>query len=125
MRLLELKELCLWLGLTPLEILILLFATLIFSFFAALKLDGLLDVTWWRLFTIYFVADGLICYFCVIVFIRQYFLGQYKAAAVRALWSLVQLLALFAFKLLLCFRLDAHKHFTYSEVLAYFSSRCI
>lgn len=32
----------------------------------------------WTLFAVYFAADGMLCYFSVIVFIRQFFRGRYK-----------------------------------------------
>lgn len=35
----------------------------------------------WSLFTVYFVADGMLCYFALIVFIRLCYLGQCKVSA--------------------------------------------
>jgi len=116
MRLLRLKELCRWMNVTPIELFLLLTATLIFSFLTALKLDEVIELSWWTLFSLYFVADGMLCYFSVIVFIRQFFRGRYKIAAVRALWSFAQLLSIFALKQLLCSKLDSHKQLTFSEV---------
>jgi len=116
MRLLELRELCRWINFTPIEIFLILTASLLFSFLAALKLDDVIDLTWWKLFSVFFVTDALMCYFSIIVFIRQYFLGQYKVAAVRASWSFAQLLCMFLFKQLLCSKLDSQKQLSYSEV---------
>ncbi|XP_003744845.1 transmembrane protein 203 [Galendromus occidentalis] len=116
MRLLELGELCRWINFTPVELSLLMSATLIFSFLAALKLDGIINPSWWSLFAVYFVADGMLCYFALIVFIRLCFVGQCKIAAIRALWSFFQLLALLALKQLLCSKYDSHKQLTYSEV---------
>ncbi|GIY35937.1 hypothetical protein CDAR_434631 [Caerostris darwini] len=69
---------------------------------ATLKLENCILMSWWTTFIPLFVCDGVNAYFCLIVFIRQYLEGQYKDAAQRSSWSLIQLLLIFLFKLLLC-----------------------
>lgn len=84
-----------------------------------LKLDRAFDVSWWTVFVSLFICDGLNAYFCVIVFIRQYIEGVYKAGAFRAVWSFLQLLLMFLFKLLLCLKAEGQKSsLVYSEVFA-------
>jgi D-alanyl-lipoteichoic acid acyltransferase DltB (MBOAT superfamily) len=77
-------------------------------------------VSWWVVFSPLFISDALNAYFCVIVFIRMYLEGSYKAALIRALWSLFMLALLFIFKYLLCQKLsdpDGTK-LDYSEVMS-------
>ena len=78
------------------------------------------SVSWWVVFSPLFISDALNAYFCVIVFIRMYLEGSYKAALIRALWSLFMLALLFIFKYLLCQKLsdpDGTK-LDYSEVMS-------
>ncbi|KAF8788322.1 Transmembrane protein 203 like protein [Argiope bruennichi] len=114
----SLKELVKWLGLTILEILLNLIAVTIFSVMATLKLENYIRMSWWSTFVPLFICDGLNAYFCVIVFIRQYLEGMYKAAALRSSWSFIQLLLVFLFKLLLCLKLEGQKNLVYSEVVS-------
>ena len=90
----------------------------------SLRGDDILEqastVSWWVIFAPLFISDALNAYFCVIVFIRMYLEGSYKAALIRALWSLFMLALLFIFKYLLCQKLsdpDGTK-LDYSEVMS-------
>lgn len=112
------KELVKWLGLTVFEMLVNLISILLFSFIAVTKLENAIDITWWTAFVPLFVCDSLNAYFCVIVFIRQYLDGIYKDAGLRALWSFVQLMLVFLFKLLLCLKLEGQKNLLYSEIFS-------
>ncbi|CAL1288712.1 unnamed protein product [Larinioides sclopetarius] len=114
----SLKELVKWLGLTIIEILLNLIAVTVFSVMATLKLENYISMSWWSTFVPLFICDGLNAYFCVIVFIRQYLEGMYKAAALRSSWSFIQLLLVFLFKLLLCLKLEGQKNLVYSEVVS-------
>lgn len=111
-----LKELARWLGMTVFEMFVELVSVMFFSLMVVLKLDNAFDVSWWTVFVSLFICDGLNAYFCVIVFIRQYIEGVYKAGAFRAMWSFVQLLLMFLFKLLLCLKLEGQRHLVYAEV---------
>ncbi|XP_077499873.1 transmembrane protein 203 [Amblyomma americanum] len=115
----KLKELARWLGMTVFEMFVHLISITLFSVMVVLKLDRAFDVSWWTVFVSLFICDGLNAYFCVIVFIRQYIEGVYKAGAFRALWSFMQLLLMFLFKLLLCLKAEGQKSgLVYSEVFA-------
>ena len=81
-------------------------------------LQGNADVSWWIVFSPLFISDALNAYFCVIVFIRMYLEGSYKAALIRALWSLFMLALLFIFKYLLCQKLSDDTKLDYSEVMS-------
>ncbi|XP_047121530.1 transmembrane protein 203-like isoform X3 [Schistocerca piceifrons] len=103
----SLDELVRWLGLTIFELWIQLNAVLVFSLLLALHIDRTLQCSWWIVFSPLFTADALNAYFCTIVFIRMYLEGMYKAALMRATWSLTLLLLLFVFKFLLCKKLQS------------------
>ena len=75
-------------------------------------------VSWLVVFSPLFISDALNAYFCVIVFIRMYLEGSYKAALIRALWSLFMLALLFIFKYLLCQKLSDGTKLDYSEVMS-------
>ena len=143
----QLSELLRWLGLTVFEIWIALVCFTAFTILLTLKVEVWNDqasdysaawiksetgsfaedtleqksaVSWWLVFSPLFISDALNAYFCVIVFIRMYLEGSYKAALIRALWSLFMLALLFIFKYLLCQKLsdpDGTK-LDYSEVMS-------
>jgi len=141
----QLSELLRWLGLTVFEIWIALVCFTAFTVLLTLKVEvwnshgsdfSLIQaetgsssrnnfeqdspVSWWVVFSPLFISDALNAYFCVIVFIRMYIEGSYKAALIRALWSLFMLALLFIFKYLLCQKLsdpDGTK-LDYSEVMS-------
>ncbi|RWS30908.1 transmembrane protein 203-like protein [Leptotrombidium deliense] len=108
-----------WLGVTLFEIFIVCVSFLIYTIVLTLKLEGVLQETsWWKIHTPLFMCDAFVSYFAVIVFIRLYLEGSYRIAFLRTLWSLNQILLLFAGKLLLCFKLENEKQITFSEVFA-------
>jgi len=132
----QLSELLRWLGLTVFEIWTALVCFTAFTILLTLKVEVWNDldpdystgdnltkessVSWWVVFSPLFISDALNAYFCVIVFIRMYLEGSYKAALIRALWSLFMLALLFIFKYLLCQKLsdpDGTK-LDYSEVMS-------
>jgi len=140
----QLSELLRWLGLTVFEIWTALVCFTAFTVLLTLKVEfwnsastenfGDLSksdtlvyssveystVSWWVVFSPLFISDALNAYFCVIVFIRMYLEGSYKAALIRALWSLFMLALLFIFKYLLCQKLSdpAGTKLDYSEVMS-------
>ena len=127
----QLSELLRWLGLTVFEIWVALVCFTAFTVLLTLKVEVWTPqtsdissqegaVSWWVVFSPLFISDALNAYFCVIVFIRMYLEGSYKAALIRALWSLFMLALLFIFKYLLCQKLsdpDGTK-LDYSEVMS-------
>merc|ERR1719458_1742899 len=117
----QLKELLKWLGLTVFEIWVGLLSFTVFTVLLTLKVEKVFDsLTWWQVFSPLFISDALNSYFCVIVFIRMYLEGAYKAATTRALWSLFMLALLFIFKYLLCQKLSdsSDTKLDYSEVMS-------
>ncbi|KAG8259176.1 hypothetical protein J6590_017355 [Homalodisca vitripennis] len=117
----SLEELVHWLGLTVFEIWVNLISLSIFTVLLSLHLEGFLmegQTTWWVIFSPLFIADALNAYFCIIVLIRMYLEGLYKAAFFRALWSFWFLGLLFAFEFLLCRKLSNLSDAEYSEILA-------
>ncbi|XP_055942695.1 transmembrane protein 203-like [Argiope bruennichi] len=110
-----LRNLLRWLGLTLIELLLNLVALTVFSVLTTFKLENYISISWWSTFVPLFICDGLNAYLCVIVFIRQYLEGLYKAAALRSSWSFIQLLLVFLFKLLLCLKLEGQKNLRYIE----------
>ena len=131
----QLSELLRWLGLTVFEIWVALVCFTAFTVLLTLKVevwtydpshslggDDISEqgsaVSWWVVFSPLFISDALNAYFCVIVFIRMYLEGSYKAALIRALWSLFMLALLFIFKYLLCQKLSDDTKLDYSEVMS-------
>ena len=115
----SLRELIKWLGITALEVWIHVVSLLVFSILLSLKLEGVMDSTsWWAIFSPLFACDGLVTYFCIIVFIRQYKEKDYRVAGLRLLSSVVCITCIFVFKLLFCKKMSEGNGLTYSEVFA-------
>jgi len=118
----QLRELLRWLGLTVFEIWIALLSFTVFTILLTVKVEDLAgeELTWWYVFLPLFVSDALNAYFCVIVFIRINLEGAYKAALIRALWSLFMISLLFVFKYLLCKKLSSgiDSKLEFSEVMS-------
>jgi len=109
-----------WLGVTPFELGMIGVSLLIYSLLLGLKVftTFLESISWWLIHTPLFVCDSFWWYFCTIVLIRQILDQSYKTAIFRALWSFNQILLVFLFKLLLCFRLEGQKSITQSEIMS-------
>jgi len=112
-----LKELLQWFGMTVFEMWISLSSILVFTILLALRFEGLLQVSWWAIFSPLLISDTLNAYFCVIVFIRMYLDGTYKSAILRAMWSFSLIGSLFMFKFLLCKKLEGSLTLEHSEVM--------
>jgi hypothetical protein len=115
----RLKEVIRWFGVTVFEILMFSVALLLYSVLLTFKLSGFL--TSWSWYTIHaplFIADALIAYFCLIVFIRQYLERTYRVAIFRSLWSFNQIMLIFLHKLLLCLKLEGQKGISNSEIFS-------
>ena len=112
------KDVLKWLGVTPFELAMIGCSFLIYSFLITIKTaTSLLDgFSWWSIHSPLFVCDSFWAYFCTIVLIRQVVSHSYKTAIFRALWSFNQILLVFLFKLLLCFRLEGQKQISRSEI---------
>ncbi|XP_054156645.1 transmembrane protein 203-like [Oppia nitens] len=115
-------EIIKWFGVTAFEILMILVSLAIYTVLMTLKVDNIFGsgdwMSWWTVHSPLFVCDALLCYFCIIVFIRQYLEAKYKIAVFRAVWSFNQILLMFLAQLLLCFKLEGQKNLTNSEVLS-------
>lgn len=114
----NLQELGQWLGVTAYEIWIWLSSLAVFTILLSLKCDGELDLSWWVVFSPLFIGDALNAYFVVTVFIRMYIAKRVRPATLRTLWSLLQLVLVFLFEFLLCWKLAEPAQFEYSEVMA-------
>lgn len=115
-----LREVMSFLGISVFEIWLNIISLTVFTFLLAFKLDDgpLNEQNWWQIFLPLFIADGLNCYFCVIVFIRMYFCGQIKNGLLCTTWSLSVLTLIFVFKFLLCRKLSGQSTLEYSEVVS-------
>lgn len=114
----NLQELGQWLGVTAYEIWVWLSSLAVFTILLSLKCDGELDLSWWVVFSPLFIGDALNAYFVVTVFIRMYIAKRVRPATLRTLWSLLQLVLVFLFEFLLCWKLAEPAQFEYSEVMA-------
>lgn len=114
----SLKETTRLLGLTAIEMLFHIIGISIFSILFVLRMEQVVTLNWWLVFTPLFAADGIHCYFVYVVLLRMLLAGMYKAAPLRALWSYTILALHFAFKFLLCKKLNGQLSMDYAEVLA-------
>lgn len=113
-----LNEIVQWLGMTAFEIWTHLVTLLVFSVMAVLKYESVINLSWWSVFTPLYIADGLNCYFCIIVFIRMVKETELRAAVIRFLSSMLYLTLLFVFKILLCQKLSRTRIISTSESMA-------
>ncbi|XP_002732732.1 transmembrane protein 203-like [Saccoglossus kowalevskii] len=113
-----LKEVVMWLGVTAFELWINLVTILIFSILLALKLESVVDMTWWEVFIPLFTCDGLNAYFCAIVFIRLWIDRDLRTAGLRAVWSALVLIMVFIFEMLLCQRLEDENNLSFSLIMS-------
>ena len=114
----KLKDILKWFGVTLFEITLLSIFIFTYTITLTMKLSNVVlgTTSWWFIHCPLFISDSLLSYFCLIVFIRQYIERTYRVAVFRALWSFNQILLIFLFKLLLCFKLEGQKQITISEV---------
>ena len=114
------KDMLRWLGVTPFEVCMIAVSLLVYAILVVAKsCTSYLDsVSWWQVHGPLFACDCLWAYFCCIVLIRQLVDQSYRSAVYRALWSFNQILLIFLFKLLLCFRLEGQKQITQTEILS-------
>lgn len=68
----QLREILRWLGLTVFEIFTALTCFLLFTILLTLKVEKVVDWSYWTVFAPLFVSDAFNAYFCIIVFIRMY-----------------------------------------------------
>ena len=113
-----LYEIVQWLGMTAFELWMHLVSLMAFSILAVLKYEEAVIISWWSVFTPLFIADGLNCYFCMIVFIRMVKDENLRSAVIRFLSSMLYLTLLFVFKILLCQKLNRTKIISSSESMA-------
>ena len=109
-----------WLGVTAFELCLIAVSLVVYLLLLTLRLTtDLFDhCSWWIIHSPLFICDASWAYFAAIVFIRQLMSLRSRAPIFRALWSFNQILLIFLFKLLLCFRLEGQKQITHSEILS-------
>ena len=91
----SLKEVSIWTGLSPFELLWQMVAFTCFSVLTVLKVEqvhGYHQVSWQKIFIPLFAANCFSAYFSVIVLIRSILNGEVKRAVQRTAWTLIQLL---------------------------------
>lgn len=119
----KLKDILRWLGVTVFEVTLFCISITIYSVLLTFRLSNITilsdaTVSWFTIHSPLFVSDALLSYFCLIVLIRQYLVRTYRVAVFRALWSFNQILLVFLFKLLLCFKLEGQKQISHSEMFS-------
>ncbi|XP_026286267.1 transmembrane protein 203 [Frankliniella occidentalis] len=112
------EEIVVWIGVTLFEAWIHTVCLTVFLLFLTLKLDGILDRSWWVIFSPLFVGNALSAYFCVIGFIRMYLEGLRKHAFIRTIWSLSFLFLMTVFEVLLIRKIMGNNNLEYSEILS-------
>lgn len=110
------KETVALLGMTLFEIWVKITSLIFFLTLLALQRDGLIDQSWWIIFSPLFVADALNAYFSVIVAIRMH-LNEANPLK-RSAWSFLSLTLLFSFEVLVCKKYAGTLSLEYSELMA-------
>ncbi|GAU96666.1 hypothetical protein RvY_08081-1 [Ramazzottius varieornatus] len=91
----SLKEVSIWTGLSPFELLWQVIAFTCFSVVAVLKVEqveGYYQISWLKIFIPLFAVNCFNAYFSVIVLVRSVLNGEVKKAIQRTGWTLIQLL---------------------------------
>jgi len=115
------NEVLRWFVVSMFEVCVWLVCVTIFSILLVLKVEKICfeNTSWFLIFSPLFVSDSINAYFCIIVFIRQYVDCELNSGStLRTLWSHLVLVLLFAFKYLLCQKLNDSIKLESSEVLS-------
>lgn len=112
----SLKELENWLRMTIFEFSIVVLSAFAFSILLALKIEGVLESSWWTVFSPLYACDTMIGYFDLIVFIHLYKANEKSIAVKRIMVNTTILLLLLIFKVLMCQQLEGDKHFRYATI---------
>lgn len=116
------NELSIWLSITPFEICLFLFTSIIYSILVTVKLENTFFLadkylqSWWTVHYPLFIFDAISAYYCTIIFIRQYQSGKHRAAFIRAFFTFKRIFLLFTLNILLCYKLDHQVNINFSEV---------
>ena len=111
-----LKEIEKWLQITVFEMSIACVSALVFAILLALKMENVLESTWWTIFTPLYACDALVAYFDLIVFIHLYKANERNMAVKRIMINTAIILLLVIYKVLLCQQLEGLKQMRYSTV---------
>jgi len=115
------KEFSDWTNITLFEVFWFLIVILINSFLFTIKILVTYEpqfkwFSWWWAMSPLFLYDALSAYFCLIIFIRQYNTGVYRAALLRGFFAFKRISLLFLVKILLCYRLENAVQVSYMEI---------
>lgn len=99
MFLMNMKSVTRWLVMTEFEMLLNIVGLFATTILVCLKLDYAYAVSWKLVIMPMFVGDALQAYFCIIVFIRQFFQYQAKPAVLRLIISSLFVAIRFSFKI--------------------------
>jgi ribonuclease P/MRP protein subunit RPP20 len=106
MFLMNTKSITRWLVMTEFEMLINLIGLFCTTIFISLKLDFDFEFNWFQVMLPMFLADCLQAYFCLIVFLRQFYEFQAKSAVFRLIIASMFLTFRFLFKLFIYLMID-------------------
>lgn len=113
-----LKELTKWLQVTIFEFTMILLSVLVFSILLVLKLEELIDISWWSVFIPLYTCDTLMVYFDLIVFINLYLVSEKRLAVKRIILNGVILLLVVIYKVLLCQQLEGTRNMNFANIHA-------
>ena len=106
----NIKSVTRWLVMTEFEMLLNVLGVFIFTVLLCLKIDLGYDLSWRYILMPMFVADAMQAYFCIIVFLRQFFEFQTKPAILRFIISSLFLATRLLFKLFVYLILTGNKN---------------
>ncbi|KPM06911.1 hypothetical protein QR98_0053920 [Sarcoptes scabiei] len=115
------QELSKWLNMSIFEILMFVWASILFTILLPLKIDNPFNfdpqtLTWWHIFSPYFLYDALASYFNVIIFIRQFQTGRIRLAFIRLICMLTRISMYCLVKIFLISKFDNKFNSGYSEI---------
>lgn len=117
----SLKEVGVWTGMSPAELLWHMLCFMIFSVLLVLRLEShelLGNCSWWQIFLPLFIAKGINAYFVIIIYIRSVLIGETKKATQRIGLTLVFLSMWAIFDVLICQQLEQSIQYSFPEIMA-------
>ena len=117
LRVLSLKEVAEWLGVSPFELSLQLFSLLVTSILIPMKLEEDITVTWWTVLAPIWITNGMWIYFRLIIYLRLHFhyTSRRHRGILKFFWIISFTALLISFEMLLCQHLE-HSKYTLTTV---------
>lgn len=112
LRILSLKEIAEWLGVSPFELSLQVLSLLLTSILIPMKLEQDIRATWWTVFTPIWIVNGMWIYFRLIIYLRLHFhcTSRRHRGILKFFWIITFTALLISFEMLLCQHLEHSKY---------------